>query len=237
MEIKMFDDNYMEALFAEAVKENFKERVAELEAQPTQPLPVEFEERMQKIFALERRKNMLDAIKITIRKATKISAACIAFVFIALGATLLTAPEVRAAVGDTFVKWFNRCTKFEAKPSDSSFVKGRHFRPRFVPAGFLAASEVSDENTEVTTIFYQDANEKYLMFEYMPINDSFSVNNEDAAYSSVIENGVTYHIFISLKDGVLDSVVWEQAGYRFSLQGSVSVAILFEMAKSVEKIN
>ncbi|MDQ4679252.1 hypothetical protein, partial [Stenotrophomonas maltophilia group sp. RNC7] len=113
------NETVFEALFRQAVINNFKE---EIESIPSKDQlaknysfsPI-FEMKMKKVFAKDQRKSF---IKMSMNYARKV-ASIIIIVFGIMFFTLLFSPEVRAAVGNVFVEWYEKFTSFTYRTEEA----------------------------------------------------------------------------------------------------------------------
>jgi hypothetical protein len=152
-------------------------------------------------------------------------------------ATLLTSSAVRKAIGETIITWFSQFTQFESAQQggdDTSDFVERDWSLGYTPEGF----ELLDYAVVGTTklFMYLNSNGAMIDFTYNPSGSSVSVDNEDREYRTIVEGDIVYHIF-ELTDETeykKNIVVWDMAGYRFTVMGTYDVDELMKTALSVE---
>jgi hypothetical protein len=221
------DDPIMEAIFKQAVTQNFERELAEMEkkAEPAQ-FSSRHERRMAALFARERRKERRGKAFVFAKRASSAAAA----VFIGVSLIFLAAPEVRASIRGAAINWFEKFTKFSAGNHGETAA---NWELSYIPEGFTEASKKLNENDMF--IIYENGTGETLVFISIPADDSLSVNNEGVKYGQVLKDGVVYHTFEAESDAHTSSIVWDADGYRFCVDGKLPMSELFRVARSVEK--
>ncbi|GHU40050.1 hypothetical protein FACS1894111_00050 [Clostridia bacterium] len=227
---QIFKDDVSEALFRQAVIDDFNRRIAEAEQEAAKEKHVfseRHERQMKKLFARERRKESLQRTFRRIRKAS----IAVAAAFTSFGLLLWTVPEVRAAVTKTVVKFFDKFAQFDGGAPATENI---HWHLSYLPEGYAETSNMTEGFA--TFISYSDTSGTPLSFDAVPADaSSIAVNNEGVIYGQTIIDGLVYHTFTADSDSQGNTVVWDKDGYRLVLGGGVSIDTLLKMAQSVAK--
>ena len=217
-----------DAIFAQAVVDNFMDELdslpPEAELSKKYVYSASHEERMKRLFRKEEFKEYFKTATTYLKKI----AAVIVIIAAVLFGGMMTVPQVRAMTVQTVIQWFDQFTKFAPQGSESN-----EWKPAYVPEGYSEIDKVISE--KLSFIVFQDNNGNQISFTFVPADGSVSVNDEGVDYSRITDGSVVYHIFAS-KDALQNSsVVWEQDGMRFVLEGTLTKNELLKIAKSVEK--
>jgi hypothetical protein len=219
---QLFNDNFSEALFKQAVIDDFEREIVKMQEDKT---PVTFsvrhERRMNALFAKERRRAKVHSF---LTSARHVAAAFAVFVVLSIG--LMAVPAVRAAVG-TAILWLDEYAQF----SGGTSVEREFGEPSVLPAGFSEMSRI--EEAGFVSINYTNADGVMLMFTCTPENDSLSVNNEGVEYGQLAVDGTIYHTFTAISGEYISSVVWDMGGSRFCIGAKLPIEDLLTVAQSV----
>jgi hypothetical protein len=120
----VFGNSLLEAVFRQAVIENFERELKEIESDPD----IEISERHER----SRRRDR--AVLLWAKRLSAVAAS----LFILVGCALLTVPEVRASVSDTIITWFNGFTVFG--PGETAIAPDGVWEPSSAEARFGEAS-------------------------------------------------------------------------------------------------
>jgi anti-sigma factor RsiW len=223
----IFKDNSMlEALFRQAVIENFERELEELEKEPDVAVSDRHKRRMEKLFAKARRENRVRVAVLW----TKRFAAAAASLIIVLSGLLMTVSAVRASVGDAFTAFFSEYVRFGSDGAETPDA-GVDWRPEFIPANY---SETGESNPgAITVIRYADAGGNFIEFTYVAADNAMSANYEHIMYEQAFHDGVVYHKFSAESGEYKSAVVWDSDGYIFSVTGYLPSEQLLEIARSV----
>jgi glutathione S-transferase len=223
---QMFSDSFSEAIFAQAVVDDFEQ---EMVNSRDDNAPIQFSERhkrrMDAMFSREQRQVRFKRIFTGARRV----AAAIAL-FTVLSMSLLAVPAVRAAVGSV-IEWFDEYVQFSGADTASD---GTRREPSYLPDGFIETDRVNENS--FLSITYTGASGKMLMFICIPADDSISVNNEDVEYGQTTKEGIVYHTFSAENEDYMSSVVWDLAGNRYCVGAQLPIADLLAIAQSVELV-
>jgi hypothetical protein len=159
----------------------------------------------------------------------RIAATAAAF-FIVAAASLLTIPEVRAAVIGAIQNRTEQYTEFTGNPTDAD-GEFKYHTLGYIPEGFVLTSEIKEDEYYSATYF--DDNNKKFRFQYGKIEDEISLNNEDAEYSQVFDGGILYHLFIADDDSRFSSIIWDDGINLFIISGELSIDELLKIAKNI----
>jgi hypothetical protein len=227
-EIKKTNDNVFEALFRQAVVENFLDELDSLppddELAKLYPFSPEHEARMKKLLNREMRKERFRNVATHVRKI----AAALAIIVAVLFGSLMLVPEVRAAVIDTIISWHEMFVRFVSN-APAATETGRE--PRHIPRGFQEEYRIEDE--EITTILYTNDYGEVIVFESGPIVGSLALDNANATHVAVYINGMAYHVFTAIYESGENFIVWEIGGMRYFVRSTIAVSELQLMAESV----
>ncbi|GHU35422.1 hypothetical protein FACS1894105_04120 [Clostridia bacterium] len=225
MDDYMFSEIAEEPIFAEAVRNNFERKISEFDSDKR---PFNFSRRHRKrMKALLSQKEQISQIMFVWAKRV---AVCAASVMVIMSVSLMTVPEVRAAVGNAFVNWFDGFTKFGGDTEDTNGMSEYYVS---VPDGFALADEVSA--SDLSAVVYVSEDGRRLSFIYASAADSMSVNNDGTIYNTVVDGDIVYHTFTAVDSTHASSVVWTYDGMTFAVEGYLTVDELFEVSKSFQK--
>ena len=229
----MYNSDFLEAILEKAITKSHFDRLAampsEEELAKIYTLSPEHNKRMKKIFAADKRRQIM----ITALRYGKAAAFAICISISLMFGAILVSADIRNLVGEAIITWFDKYTKFQTDEiyTENEFVE-REWSPRYLPNGFDLSD--SREVGSIKSIKYTNSNNLTIRFNYMPDTGSISVDNEDKIYSTIIENGVTYHVFETYDEGENHIIIWDMGGYRFEITGVVDVDELVKVALSVE---
>ncbi|MCL2083384.1 MAG: DUF4367 domain-containing protein [Oscillospiraceae bacterium] len=226
------NDAVFEAMMKEAVAANFR---AKMNAMPSKeetlrehPFSEHHNRRMEKLFALERRTPFVQNFR-TLAKAACLVLCAAAVLF---SAVLAVNPQVRAAVWETIVRFFDRHIEIEYREPDTSTTKtAQDFTPQYLPQGYTLTHE--EDLGDIYTAIYGTADGGMIVFGVNPPG-LFNVDSEYLSYYTETHGGITYHINESPDAERYSVVAWLQDDFMFDLNGSVSIDELLSMAQSVE---
>lgn len=224
------NNNIFEALFRQAVIDNFEDEVNAIPPNDVLAGMYEFSDRhknaMKRIFKAEKRQDRLKVI-LKIGKAAAVIAVITITAFFTM---LMTSPEVRAAVGRTIVEWYEKFTKFSSVSIEETTVE-REWEITYIPDGYAFSETMGTLDNRI--IRYKNAENEYITL-VCNYNISLSFDNEDLKYSEIISNGILYYYFESEGSDKYNSVAWINKGYAFNLTGVVPVDELLNIAYSAK---
>ncbi len=224
------DKGIFEMMLRQAVKDNFFE---ELDSLPSNDklaqqysFSTEFDYKMQKLFSKERHKEIVATILGWTKRAVAVITIIVALSF----ATLLTSTEVRAAVIDTVVQWFEGFTKFTSQSTQEE--QDRIWTPSYLPDGFM--EESTNLLPGMFTTDYRNAENHRITLTVTQSDNSISVNNENVDYSILTSDKMTYHIFQSKLSDKYSTIIWFSDGYSLALDAMLPTQELLKIAKSIK---
>jgi len=222
------DESVFDALFGQAVIDNFNEQLDLLthdaDIEPQLIFSTEHEKRMKLLFAKENRK---DKLRKTVKWSKRVAAIFILAISLLFG-SLMFVPEVRAVVIGTVVEWFDQFARFTSNSVETS---SSSLEPTQIPEGF--SEEFRNANDFSTVIFYSNVNADVIVFESHSVISQLSVDNEGHEYYKEYHNGVEYHIVKAIEDGKDNKIIWEYDGRRYLLFSEISIPELLLIAFSV----
>jgi hypothetical protein len=159
----------------------------------------------------------------------RIAATAAAF-FIVASASLLTIPEVRAAVIGAIQNRTEQYTQFTGEPTDAD-GEFKYHTLGYIPEGFILDYEIKDKDNYYA--FYANDKDQIIEFYNTTIVNSISTNNEDVDYTQVFDDGVLYHVFIAEDDSHATSIVWDDGVQLYKIYGELSIDELLKIAKNI----
>jgi len=228
VETRRINDSVFEALFKQAVIDNFYEELDSLppdeELSKTYTFSPEHEARMQRLFARELRRERIQ----NFAKWSKRVAAVILITVTVLFAAMMFVPQVRAVVVETITEWYE---KFVSFTSSTSETEKTNLEPGYIPEGFFEI--LRDEKETTTTIIFYNDEGVMIAYQSFRAKGSLAVDNEKVLYEVQTINKIEYHIFVSTDDGGENTIVWDMDSQRYKITSTISVAELVVIALSV----
>lgn len=233
MNINQIDNHIFEALFRQAVIDDYTEDIDSIpsknELMKIISFSAEFELRMKKLLAHEQRKETLT----TTLKFGKRAAAIFIVATSIFFCTLLLNYEVRAAVKNTVIEWYNKFTSFifQGEASDTGVQK--EWRPQYLPQGYLESTV--EKLGKATDIEYVNDEGGVIYLSYRPEeNDtSISVDNENHIIESIIINGHEAYTVKAAKDDFENGVIWSMDKYTFNIWSQLPIEELIKISQSL----
>lgn len=230
----VFDDIF-EAMLRRAVIENLDREIDTLEDEVKREGPFAFSERherrMKRLFARTRRREAFTSLS---KWSRRVAAVVLIAVTLLFGA-LMFVPEVRAAVVNTVVVWYEKFTQFIFR-SEESAAADAHWEITGLPEGYeLSGSEFGEDVSYADYVNLSTSD--MILFEYRAGSLSISVNNEEMGYTKSTYKGVQYHLFVADKPDDFNKLIWENNGYRFNIRSMLGQDELLKIAESIQKIN
>lgn len=224
------NDRIFEALFCQAVIDNYEEELSMIPSEEELSKLHSFSNRhiegINRLFAQDKRNERLKA---TAKWARRCAAVLIVGTVL-LFASLMTVSEVRATVTAVVIEWFEQFTKFTSEHGSSKELQA--WEPSYLPEGFVEDERYGDFGR--LTIRYLATGDKAMTFTYTSQSDSASIDNDQRNFSSIEISGITYYIFEAETPDKESTVIWDADGYRFVARGQLSAAELIKIAESVE---
>lgn len=233
MNVKQMDDSVFEALFRQAVIDEYNIEIDSIPSreklQELISFSPEFELRMKKLFVNERRKEYLQKFANYLKKA----AAVFVIVSTIMFGILLFSPDVRAAVKNTVIEWYDKFTSFIFQGEESDTIEHKEWRPQYVPAGYL---EITVEKIgRATDIEYVNDEGNIIHFSYRPEDNDTTINvdNENHTIESKTINGYDTFIIKAMKDDFENGIIWSMEGYTFNIWSVLPVEELIKVTQSI----
>ena len=223
-----------EAMLRLAVKENFEDEMAELEAASEEIENLTFskrhERRMEKMFKKVGRMAAMKKIrKISLRAAAVYAAfATVFFVVLLINGEFRDA--VKTVVTKPFVNAGDSGTQVNQAGNDSADGLYQGWKPEYIPEGF--AEGQAYESGGATFIKYENANQEIITYEFTPpgIPATESFNAEQDECEQFLTNGLIYYLFCSAENASKNGIFWETGGSRFVIEGLCDKYELLKMA-------
>ena len=153
------NDNVFDALFKQAVIDNFEEQLDSLsqDAEPSMQytFSTEHEKRMSMLFAKEKRKEVL---RTTVKWGRRVAAIFLIAVTVLFGSLMLV-PEARAVIVGTIIEWFDQYTRFTSTipTTDESSLE-----PTYIPDGFFEVFR--DDEIAIKSIVWRNSEDEFIDF-------------------------------------------------------------------------
>lgn len=113
--------------------------------------------------------------------------------------------------------------------TDESIIKrSSYYFPEYMPAGFSLID--IQESQSVLSILFMNAKEEHILMNYALSNDSIQLDTENATVMEIEVQGEKG--LASIKNGLV-IMVWPMEGYRFVLQGNISLDDAIKIAESI----
>ena len=225
---RAINDSVFEALFRQAVIDNFLEELDSLppeeELAKLYTFSPEHETRMQRLFAREARRERTRAVIMWTRRAAAVFVIAVTIIF----GVLMFNPQVRAAVVETVTEWYEKFVRFT---SNAPEMAKTNLEPGYIPDGFVEI--VRDSDDIMTTIIY-DGESDTIVFQSFRSSGSLSVDNENNNYEIRKIDGIEYHVFTTSLDNGENSIVWDIDGQRYAIFSIISIDELLAIAISIE---
>ncbi len=233
----MMNMTYKNKLFdfvlTEALKEYMETELKEVDAlvieEPHEFSP-QFEKKVRKLINSIGAK---DRIKNCKHIAARI-AVSLAIMFSLLFGSLLTQPEVYAAVQNVFRSVFDKYDKYEYIGEEvTSENFDNSIRLGYIPDGYRLSEGFY--SSMGVTLFYKNKTDQ-IIFEYGIADFSTtSYDNEHNSYSSFYFNDVEYHYYESNDKDFNNKLIWYKDGYAFGIYAHLSKDELVKIAENIEK--
>lgn len=237
MDIKQMNDNVFEALFRQAIMDEYNEEIESIpqkeELANRISLSSEFELRMKKLLSLDRRKSFLKKAIYYGKRVAAIFLFAVTILFLAL----LTNPGVRAAIKHTIIEWYDKYTAiiFEGQKNNDDNDTIKEFKPGYLPEGY---NEVLAEKLgEITEIEYANGLDGVIYMSYWPETHSnnISIDNENHIIESGTINGHEAYIAKATDDDFYNGIIWTMKGYRFSIWSKQPIDELVKIIESIKE--
>jgi len=230
MSVRAMNDSVFEALLRQAVIDRFNEELDSLP--PDEELARVYifsqmhESRMQRLFAIENRKEKLGNFVNWSKKIAAVLVIAVTIFFCAL----MFVPEVRATVTGTIIEWYEKFVRFTSNVPETEKTG---YEPMYIPAGFIEI--VRDEGDMTTTIIYSNEDGTIIVFLHGRESGSTAVDIENSEHDIILSKGIEYHLLIPVEDKMESTIVWTMEGQRYTITSVVSIDELLRIADSVGK--
>ncbi|OPZ92185.1 MAG: hypothetical protein BWY74_01706 [Firmicutes bacterium ADurb.Bin419] len=227
-------DTVFEALFRQAVIDDFNEEIDSIQANEQlakiYSFSADFEIRMKKLLTRDRRKSSFKNAMLYSRKVASVLIIVLGLLF----GTLLFNTEVRAAVGKVLVEWYDKFTSFTFR-DDEIISEKKDWTLNYLPEGY--AMNNYEVLGRITNIDFKNELGDKIRFSYHPEGSiiNISVDNENHKIDRCeILNNEAY--CISAVDDEFDNgVIWNMDGHTFDLWGKIPMEELKKVAESISE--
>jgi len=157
-------------------------------------------------------------------RAAALLAACL---FAAALAAFSFVPSVRSAAASRAMRWLSQYATFDWQGEGRSAPA-----IRYLPEGFCLVS--SESVGSVAVQVHSDEAGLELFFSCAPKSAKLMLNDEDVEIGITMANGIEFHTFRSLKEGVESAVAWEYGQWQLQVSARLPLEELLRAAVSVE---
>lgn len=186
----------------------------------------EFERRIVKIFRKDRLKRSCRSAAVYGRKIAVCFAVIVTLALVACAAI----EPLRERVADAFVTWYE---KWNGIVYETSETTGEPLLPTYVPDGYeITYYDVTDE---LAVIEYVNNKNSFAFMRTKNYHDKESfVDNEKCVMEEIEWRDGKAIYFKPIYEGVQHSMMWEEGGYVYIIDSSVSKEELIKFAESVK---
>ncbi|NLO10475.1 MAG: DUF4367 domain-containing protein [Clostridiales bacterium] len=236
MNIKQLDDSVFEALFRQAVIDEYKEEIESIpqkkELMRIVSLSPEFEIRMKLLFDNDRKRD----IYIKFMHYGKRVAVVFLLAVTILSLVLLTNPEVRAAIKNTIIEWYDKYTSiiFHGKEeADNDIDETKEFVFEYIPEGF--SESWVERLGKITDMEYVNDQGETIYISYWPdtINTNISIDNENHIIESTTISGYEAYTAEATNEDFDNGIIWSMEGYRFNIWSKQPIKELIKIIESI----
>lgn len=235
MNVKDINDSVFEALFRQAVIDDYNDEIDTIppreELSKMITFSCEFEYKMKKLFRREQRK---DFIKLIIDNGKKVAVFCLVTATL-LFSILLFNPEVRATVGKVIVEWYDKFTSFDFKYDIPDSGDMQDWHPEYLPEGFH--DSILEKLGRVTNIEYKNDHGQIIYLSYSSQGNAtnISVDNENHTIENGTINGYEAFILKAADNDFENGIIWSMQGYTFNIWSKLPMEELMKVAISVSE--
>ncbi|MDF2843663.1 MAG: hypothetical protein K0R00_2089 [Herbinix sp.] len=221
-------------MFRQAIIDDYNEEIDSIptndKLMETLSFSPEFEIRMNKLFAKERRRELFTKVLFY----SKQIAAMFILTFAVVFSLLLINPEVRAAVKSIVIEWRDKFTSIIFQSNKSSNMSDeKEWQFEYLPFGYQEYK--IDKFGLITNMEYVNGQDQFIYFSYQPdgVNSSISIDNENHEIESTMINGTSGYIAKATDDDYENGIIWTMNGYTFSLWSQLQVEELIKIVESI----
>jgi len=232
--INQINDTVFEALFRQAVIDNFYEEIDSIPSNKQLSMmysfSIGFEARMRKLFSRELRRNSFKNAMFYSRKIASILIIVLGLLF----GALLFNNEVRAAVRKVLVEWYDKFTSFTLKDDDVVSEK-KDWMLNYLPEGYSMKNY--EVLSHITNMEFVNNQGNKIRFSYCLDEGitNISIDNENhEIFECEIMNNEAYCI-IAIDDKFDNGVIWYMKGHVFDLWGKIPIDELKKIAESISE--
>ena len=222
------NDQVFEALFRQAVIDNFHEELDSLppdeELARLYTFTPAHEARMQRLFTREARRERSQLLF----KWSKRVAAVFLIAVTVLFCALMIVPEARAVITETIIEWYEQFVRFT---SNATEVERTGHEPTYIPSGFNETAR--DEGEMTKTIIYGNDEGRTIIFLCGSESASTAVDSENRTHDTILSDGIEYHLLTPIDGNGEATIVWSMDGQRYAVASDISTDELLRIANSV----
>jgi len=151
-----------------------------------------------------------------------------------LSLVLLTNPEVRAAIKNTIIEWYDKYTSIIFKGQETSDTGAiKEFKFEYIPAGY--SESLIEKFGKSSDMEYENGLGDFIYISYWPdsYSASISIDNENHIIKSEIINGYDAYIAEATNDDFDNGIILSMEGYRFTLWSKLPTNELIKIVESI----
>jgi len=143
--------------------------------------------------------------------------------------------NVIATMRTLFTEWTEEFVRFTSTTPTNQDVVDNIWRPTKIP--FEHTYYVLIDTIDSAWIEYEKNDLPILWFQYaLSEMATFTIDIENATYHQISEHGITFYVFVSDNSDFPSSVVWENQGFLFLINGFLNTVDLLDISLSVKSI-
>jgi len=176
-----------------------------------------------------RRLDILESVMLWARKIAVVLAIIAALSF---GALVAFSPDVRAAISNTTMRWFDGFVNFIGAEYREVGAEPGGWWPHYLPEGFVPQDLF--ETPDIFSVIFENQDGEEIWLTIIPADMLLAVNTDGIYYSEVVIEGITYHHFKAYDEDTFNStIVWYRDDYSFELFSDIDMYVLQRVALGV----
>ncbi len=226
---KNANERLWDAVIKEALIEDCNSELQELEKiTVTHSFSSRFEKNIEKTKRSIGRKELLKNTGKFFKTAAVTAAAVMGLIF----CSMLTQPQVYAAVENVIKSIFSDHDNFAHKQNNEEFIFDKNKTLVYVPDGYTLRSVFYGDNSVFQT--YNTENGPEIQFDYgLSGSSSISIDNERHIMKEISIENQKYYYYAAMEENDFNSLIWYNNGYVYIITSQISEE---EIVKIAEKL-
>lgn len=148
---------------------------------------------------------------------------------------VMTMPEVRAAVFDVVIEWFNDHTSYRFSENTETQDSTSPWTPAYLPENFYQASIT--KTGEMTTVIYKNDHDQLIYLIYASAHEGFSlaIDNEHTSHALIMLNGIQADLFKAQTEEDNNHIIWQINRTSLHIFSNINCQELIKIAESINK--